>query len=93
MHLAALALCCLAACLTRAAATSASGVETVLAGAAAKLVDEVQDKVGGVTRPTMTTAKDFAYPPSKLTHEALKAGVGFKCGAGVGMCPPGHCCR
>jgi hypothetical protein len=78
---------------TPASATSVSKIETSVAGAAAKVAGAVEDKAKILTPPTMTTAKDFAYPPSKLTHAALKAGLTFKCGAGVGMCPPGHCCR
>jgi len=87
---AALALLALSA--PAAATTSTSKLVTDLTGLAAKAVRTAANKTAHVTPVKLTSAEAFAYP-SKLALEALRKGLTIKCGAGVGLCPMGHCCR
>ena len=81
-----------AAATTPASATSTSQVVTEVAGLAAKAVTLATNKSGLVTPVKVMDVEEFAYP-SKLAVDALKRGMKIKCGAGVGLCPIGHCCR
>ena len=87
-----LALLFLAAADTPASATSTSQVVTEVAGLAAKAITLATNKSGLVTPVKVMDVEEFAYP-SKLAVDALKKGMKIKCGAGVGLCPIGHCCR
>jgi hypothetical protein len=84
----------LLACAAVATATPlASKVVTQVAGLAARAEALASNKSGLVTAPNLVEAAQIAFPSPKLPFEALKKGVGFKCGAEVGICPMGHCCR
>ena len=74
------------------ARASTGNLVTATAGLAAQAAVLFNNKTGLVTPSKLVEADDFAYP-SKLAWDAKKAGLGIKCGAGVGMCPMGHCCR
>lgn len=76
--------------LANATATSlADKFVTEVAGLAAKADVLVTNKTGLLTPPRVNDADQLKFPDLPLD----KAKAGFKCGAGLGMCPVGHCCR